>query len=61
MGVGGSLPPLGSAGVSEKGFWDVEIHLVDVGVELLQLGLSSLHAVGAQGVSELILFAEQTN
>lgn len=24
-------------------------------------GLSSLHAVGARGVSELILFAEQTN
>lgn len=37
MGVGGSLPPLGSAGVSEKGFWDVEIHLVEVGVEILCL------------------------
>lgn len=31
------------------------------GAEPLQLGLSLLHAVGAQGVSELILFAEQTN
>lgn len=34
MWLGGSLPPLGSAGVSEEGFRDVEIHLVEVGVEV---------------------------
>lgn len=49
MWVGESLPPLGSTGASEEGFWDVETHLVEAGVavagDFVPLGWEFVHCL----------------